>query len=236
MIKPSDGKQIVKIANFGCGVNSVAGVLKYGIDAFDEIVFADTGNEKPETYKYLDFLINEKNWKISVVGKDYHWNKNIYDYYIERKSFPNAAFRDCTGKFKIEPMKRYLRKKYGKKVHFDINLFIDYSEIFRMRDAEVLYQTLVYPLINDKIDRDDCVKIIQDSGYPIPPKSSCFFCPFNTPKQWLELKDKHPELFEKAVKLENIRGKIRKKEYRLINLKETLKDGNQSCLTGYCMT
>ena len=115
MIEPSKGKQIVKIANFGCGVNSVAGVLKYGVDSFDEIVFADTGNEKPETYKYLDFLINEKSWKISVVGKDYHWNKNIYDYYIERKSFPNAALRDCTGKFKIEPMKRYLRKKYGKK-------------------------------------------------------------------------------------------------------------------------
>lgn len=226
----------IKIANFGGGINSVAGILKYGIDSFDEVIFADTGDEKPETYEYLKYLIEQKGWKITIVGKEFHWNKNIYDYYTERKSFPNAALRDCTGKFKIHPMRRYLRKKYGKKVHFDVHLFIDYSEIFRMKTSDVQYQTLHYPLIEDKIDRKGCEQIIVDNGYLMPSKSSCFFCPFNTPKQWLKLKSEHPELFDKAVALENIRGKIRKKEYRLINLSETLKDGNQSCLTGYCMS
>lgn len=226
----------IKIANFGGGVNSVAGILKYGIDSFDEVIFADTGSEKPETYEYLKYLVEQKGWKITIVDKSFHWGMTIYEYYTKRKSFPNAALRDCTGKFKINPMRRYLRKKYGKKVHFDVSLFIDYSEIFRVKTSDVLYQTLHYPLIDDKIDREGCLEIIKQSGYLMPSKSSCFMCPFNTPKQWMKLKSEHPDLFEQAVKLENIRGPIRKKEYRLINLKETLKDGNQSCLTGYCMS
>ena len=48
---------MIKIASFGCGVDSVAGLLlskEQGIE-YDEIIFADTGSEKPETYQYLDF-------------------------------------------------------------------------------------------------------------------------------------------------------------------------------------
>jgi len=46
---------MIKIASFGCGVDSVAGLLlaqEQGIE-YDEIIFADTGNEMPETYAYL---------------------------------------------------------------------------------------------------------------------------------------------------------------------------------------
>ena len=46
---------MIKIANCGIGVNSVAGILKYGLDSYDEILFSDTGSEKPETYEYLKF-------------------------------------------------------------------------------------------------------------------------------------------------------------------------------------
>ena len=233
--KPDSPQKIIKIANCGMGVNSIAGLLKYTTDNYDEIIFSDTGSEKPETYEYLKFLKDIVKWPITVIDGRYQ-GKVLYDYYIDRKSYPNAAFRDCTKKFKITPMRKYLRLKYGKKAHFLVDLFIDYSEVFRMRDSDVQYQTLNYPLINDKIDREGCLKIIKDAGWPIPEKSACFMCPFSKPEAWLKLKEKHPELFEKAVILENIAGKRRKKEYNLINLKETLKDGNQSCLTGYCYT
>ena len=57
---------MIKIACFGVGVNSVAGILHYGSHSYDEIIFSDTGSEKPETYEYLKFLNEEnkraKNW------------------------------------------------------------------------------------------------------------------------------------------------------------------------------
>ena len=46
-----------QIASFGCGVDSVAGLLLKS--DYDEIIFADTLDELPETYAYMDYF--EKN-------------------------------------------------------------------------------------------------------------------------------------------------------------------------------
>ena len=223
--------QVIKVANCGVGVNSVAGLIKYGLHSFDEVLFSDTGSEKPETYEYLKYLVEQKGWKITVI--DDHYGMPLYDYYYKYRTYPTRFKRDCTGKFKIAGMRRYLRKKYGKKAKFETNLFIDYGEITRMRTSDVSYETLVYPLINDRIDRKGCEKIILDAGYLMPEKSGCFMCPFTRPKEWLKLKAKHPDLFEKAVQLEK-HSTFRKNT--LVNTMETLKDGGQSCLTGYCMS
>ena len=39
------------------------------------------------------------------------------------------------------------------------------------------------------------------AGEPVPPKSSCWFCPFHLSEQWVELRAKHPALFEHALEL-----------------------------------
>tara|TARA_R110002020_G_scaffold216078_1_gene423448 strand:- start:24 stop:725 length:702 start_codon:yes stop_codon:yes gene_type:complete len=196
-----------QIANFGCGVNSVAGILKYGINSYDEIIFADTGSEKPETYFYLKFLMEEKNWRITIVndhGNDKNGipRPNLYDYYFERSTFPRVQFRDCTQKFKVRGIQRYLRKKYGKKETFHSDIFFAREEYHRMKSSDKKYQVLNYPLVDDKISRDDCIKIIEDSGYPLPVKSACFMCPFSSKEQWSELKVKHPDLFQQSLELE----------------------------------
>ena len=191
---------MIKIANCGVGINSVAGILHYGLDAYDEIIFSDTGSEKPETYEYLKFLNEEKKWNITIIND--HYGKSLYDYYFEKWTIPRMKFRDCTGKFKISPIKRYLRKKYGKKETFDCDIFIDYGEYHRMKTSDVKYQILSYPLVMDKIDRNQCIKIIKDAGYPIPMKSGCFMCPFNNKASWTNLKMNHPDLFDKSLQLE----------------------------------
>ena len=210
---------MLKIACFGCGVDSVAGILHYGIDSYDEIIFADTGSEKPETYDYLEYLINDKKWPITVVkGK----LGVLYDYYFKKKIYPTPFFRDCTKKFKIQPIRNYLRKKYGKKEFFEMSIFIDHSEFHRAKGgSDVQYQKLVYPLVYDKITREECIKIITDSNYLVPLKSGCFMCPFTNKKRWAELKVKHPDLFKKALELEqSYKPKVKiRKLHPLISLK-----------------
>lgn len=47
---------------------------------------------------------------------------------------------------------------------------------------------------------------LEASGYttlPIPPKSSCFFCPFHRPTAWADLARETPDLFEKSCHLED---------------------------------
>jgi len=43
---------------------------------------------------------------------------------------------------------------------------------------------------------------MKDNGYPIPPKSACYFCPFHDNKTWQTMKTDSPKLFEKAVQFE----------------------------------
>ena len=75
---------MIKIASFGCGVDSVAGLLlskEQGIE-YDEIIFADTLEERPETYAYLEYFEKKSGFKINKVVShlgsiyDWHFRKN----------------------------------------------------------------------------------------------------------------------------------------------------------------
>jgi hypothetical protein len=39
---------------------------------------------------------------------------------------------------------------------------------------------------------------------PIPPKSSCFFCPFHRPEAWDDQARTHPDLFQRSCQLEDL--------------------------------
>lgn len=60
-----------------------------------------------------------------------------------------------------------------------------------------------YPLLEWGYDRDDCVEICRDALGEAPPKSSCFFCPANKPREILDLQRKHPELLRRALAIES---------------------------------
>ena len=59
-----------------------------------------------------------------------------------------------------------------------------------------------YPLITLRLTRSDCMRIITGAGLPMPPKSSCWFCPFHRKSEWIEMKRDEPELFAKALSVE----------------------------------
>lgn len=212
----SENKREYKIASCGVGVDSVAGLIKYGVENFDEIIFADTGSEKAQTYEYLDYLIKEKKWPITVIAS--HYGK-IYDYYYNKRRYPNRWNRDCSGKFKIDVMHKYLRQKYGKKAHFHTHIFIDYSEFHRVRESKYKYETCHYPLVDDKITRADAVNIILQAGYKLPIKSGCYFCPFTKPEGWIWLRNNNPEEYAKALEMEKHSSIRKKREFPLISYK-----------------
>lgn len=221
------GYRIIRIASFGCGVDSIGGLVAFGRD-YDEIIFDDTGGEKPETYAYLEYLQKTLGWNIVVLKSKYG---NIYDYYYKKKIYPTMFARDCTGKFKIDPQNKYLRTKYGKKAHFIIDLFIDNDEPERMFTSKYRYITLRYPLIDAKMGRDDCVAAIKNAGMPIPIKSGCFFCPYTPPEVWRRMKngsEEQREMYAKAKKLEDNSIMRDKRKYPLIRLKGK-NDTSMSC-------
>ena len=112
--------------------------------------------------------------------------------------------RQCTYDWKILVVIKWLRAHgAGKRNPAMTALGISTDEMHRARTRSThACQVLDYPLLRLRLSRAYCRQIIADAGLPIPPKSSCWFCPFQSRTQWQRLRDEQPELFNRAVLLE----------------------------------
>jgi hypothetical protein len=52
------------------------------------------------------------------------------------------------------------------------------------------------------MDRAACERTIRDAGLPVPPKSSCWFCPASKKDEIIWLSQHHPRLLDRALALE----------------------------------
>ena len=43
---------------------------------------------------------------------------------------------------------------------------------------------------------------MRQAGLPQPPKSSCWFCPFHSVRNWREMRRDRPDLFDRAADME----------------------------------
>lgn len=221
--RPKTYLKTVRVASFGCGVDSVAGIILmvflYGWDYFDEIIFCDTGAEKKKTYTYLDYLTKTLNWPVTVLRSRYG---NIFDYYYKKFIYPTRWARDCTGKFKIDVHNGYLRKKYGKNTKFQVHLFIDFDEFTRVGTSKYDYCDLIHPLVDKGITRQQCKDIITSCGMPVPVKSGCFFCPFTPPEIWAKMKlSQDPderEYYAKSLQMQKNSKMRNKKKFPLMSI------------------
>jgi hypothetical protein len=65
-----------------------------------------------------------------------------------------------------------------------------------------------FPFIEDGIGHDDVLRILRDAGIGLPDyyewrtRSGCYFCFYQRKAEWVGLADRHPDLFERAVAIE----------------------------------
>ena len=191
------------ILSFGAGVNTIALMVMLLRDKapLDGAVFADTGGETPATYESLDMArgyLTRHGIPLTVVAARPRAT-DLYETAWRRRVIPSVQWRWCTRDFKVNPIHRYYSGLGG---HIYQYVGIAFDEIHRMKDSREDYITNIYPLIDERMTRQDCLDLIAEVGLPKPERSGCYFCPFNSTERWKELLDKYPELFEKAIALE----------------------------------
>ncbi|MHC4395643.1 MAG: phosphoadenosine phosphosulfate reductase domain-containing protein [Planctomycetota bacterium] len=227
---------MLHIISYGGGVNSTAMTLLLlkQQKPIDYILFADTGEEKPETYQFVEvfdqYLKDKHSLSITIVkpmvdGKP----QTLSEYCQKHVILPSFHWRFCTDKFKIRPIRSFLKLVFerseasvaSKSESFVEYIGFDTGEWERIKKSRWRDTTYVYPLIDEDIHRIDCECIIRQHGLPIPPKSSCYFCPFTKPQELAELQEKHPDLIAKMQELEeyvnNPAISTRKKPFRFFN-------------------
>lgn len=192
--------------SFGGGVNSTALIIRLKKKGLDfESVFVDLGAEDPRTYENIEVLKNE-GYEITVLKPSVKSGDkifdNIYDYYFHQKIVPFIMYRSCTDRFKIQT----LNKHYGTPCKVFIG--IDYGEKHRRRESKKKGIEFSYPLIDWKVNRRKCIEEIRGEGLKVPPKSGCYICPFQSKESWWALARDNPDLFWRAVALDENSPKV----------------------------
>lgn len=187
------------------------------IEKPNAIVHADTTHESVLTY---DFAKRWTPWlenhglKIVTVCDEKATGKlmdeSIQTFIPAFTGSGGQARRQCTGRWKIAPVRRWLQEnRNGLQVRQVMGISLD--EFQRMRDSDVKYITNVYPLIDMRMTRADCVKWLTENNLEVPPKSACSFCPYHNHSMWRDVKA-IPQDWEKAVTVDEHIRNLRKPE------------------------
>lgn len=167
-----------------------------------EYVFCDTHEELEETYEYLDKLEAYLGTKIVRLSDDrgfLHWLE------VHGNFLPSPQMRWCTKNLKIIPFEKYVGDG---EVFSYIGIRAD-----EHRDGYISTKPNirpVYPFKEDGIDKDDVLRILEESGAGLPDyyrwrtRSGCYFCFFQRKAEWVGLMENHPDLFEKAKQFEKV--------------------------------
>jgi 3'-phosphoadenosine 5'-phosphosulfate sulfotransferase (PAPS reductase)/FAD synthetase len=167
-----------------------------------EYFFCDTGAELPETYDYLDKLEVILGKPIARLNSD-----RGFDHYFEvfRGMLPSPQMRWCTREMKIKPLEDWLGDDPA----------VSYVAIRADEKNRKGYVSTkpnisaVFPFIEEDIDHAGVLRILDDAGVGLPEyyewrtRSGCYFCFFQRKAEWVGLAERHPDLFEKAVAIEN---------------------------------
>ena len=202
----------MQVASFGGGVNSTAmlvGLHEHG-ERPDAILFADTGGEKPETYRHVG-IVND--WCTSagfpeietVTYSKGNGCPTLEQECLDNETLPSKAFGfgGCSQKWKRYPMDKWVLANVSKDGERVVRLIgIHAGETRRGKIPDDAYFTYRYPLREWGWYQADCIVAHERAGIPLPEKSACFFCPAMRKPEIIRLAKQHPDLFERAVYLE----------------------------------
>ena len=175
-----------------------------------EYVFCDTGEELKEIYAYLDKLEAYLEKPIVRLNPD-----RPFSHYLQifNGVLPDVRTRWCTRVLKIEPFEDYVGN--DPVVSY---IAIRADELQRKGYISTKSNiTPVYPFIDDFKYKADIFRILEESGIGVPDyykwrsRSGCYFCFFQQKKEWVGLREHHPELYEKAKQFEKFDPKTGKK-------------------------
>lgn len=202
--RAADIDQPVLVA-WGVGVDSTAMLVEMveNGDRIDMVLTADTGDEKPWTYRYRWLFaqwLADRGVSVTVVRykpqRFKHWPPyaSLSENCFTNGTLPSISFNrhSCSQKWKIEPQDRWTATwepavacwaaggKVRKLIGYDAGARDSkrYAHAEGHLDDRFEYD---YPLQRWGWDREACVARIGRAGLPVPSKSACFMCGASQP-------------------------------------------------------
>jgi hypothetical protein len=225
-----DGKKHVHVLSYGGGTQSTALLLmalKGEVNGVipDYIIFSDTGWEPKSIYEWVEKVnehIKKKHSREIIITDNGNIREDTLKGAEQGVRFASMPFftkdkfnqkgmvmRQCTQEYKIMPVNRKIRSLLGyeprKRVKEVVHVWkgISTDEIQRVKPSQIGWQVHEHPLVDYlEMDRDDCIKYVEEEGLGTPEKSSCIGCPFHSNEVWLDMKKNDPESWADAVEFD----------------------------------
>jgi len=218
-------KETLEVLSLGAGVQSSVMALKAARGELspmpDCAIFADTQFEPLGVYQHLDWLEKQLPFPVHRVSAG-----NIRDDHLNGLNTTGQRFaamplhtekggigrRQCTKEYKVDPITKKIRDLMGlvprqrgpKKVVVQQWIGISTDEAIRMKPNRIKWIENVWPLIDAKLSRVDCLKWFE-KNYPgqVLAKSACIPCPYHNNAMWRDMKINDPVSFAAAVEFDN---------------------------------
>lgn len=234
------------VISYGGGLNSWTMLLEAvnrGIVP-DYVVFCNVGDiagrdpgEWPSTYRHIQEVVKPFCEDLGITFVELHSDvrgeRSLFSWMRQRGQIPVAGpSRICTIIAKVEPFERWMNATFpGQKV--EVWIGFERGEEKRAENDPNAGKKKApkpgeavrcnrFPLIEWGICRCRCEKIARDSGYPVPRKSACVFCPYGSKGDWQTFARELPEQFAQVEEMEADKMS-----------RPTVKSGVQMSIMGY---
>ncbi|MFJ7244456.1 hypothetical protein ACIQWA_07365 [Kitasatospora sp. NPDC098652] len=189
----------------------------------DYAIFSDIGWEPSKVYLHLDEVerriarpanipilrVSSGNIREDALDPAHRF-ASMPLYILNQDGSPGMTRRQCTGEYKIKPIKRQVRQILGyphpvrvpRGLYAEQWIGISTDEFHRAKDSDVKYTRHTFPLLDLGMSRDDCLKLLAEHGWGSTPKSSCLGCPFHGNAQWREIRDNSPKEWADVVEFD----------------------------------
>jgi hypothetical protein len=192
------------------------------IETFDAAIFADTGWEPRAVYEHLErlkpvieaagiplYIVSSGNIRSDALDPEHRF-ASMPIFVLNPDGSRGMGRRQCTSEYKLKPVLLKQRELVGLKPRqrskehlMDSIVGISWDESQRMRDASYPWMKNVYPLVDLRMTREDCLRWMKTNGHDRPPRSACIGCPFRSHEQWIELRNNSNEDYEDAIDFDN---------------------------------
>jgi hypothetical protein len=213
----------LRVLSLGAGVQSTTLALMAARGEIgpmpDCAIFADTGWEPKHVYEHLDRLekllpfpvyrVSQGDLRSTIGGpKGKYLVLDIPVYVSTNGVAGGMTNRSCTRDYKISPIQRKVRELVGltrkrspKEPIVEQWIGISLDETIRMKPNREAWIRSRWPLIEQRMTRNDCLRWMERNGFEEPKKSSCIGCPYHSDAEWRAVKA-DPQAWADAIEID----------------------------------
>ena len=228
---------MIESLSFGGGVqsNAIAVLIEQGkLPKPDIVVIADTRYETGSTWEYWEAHGKPLFDRLGipahrVTRADTTLTKDrippIMKYSGGKRALQIPAFLHypdgkrgklqnyCSGNWKRGVVHSHLTKQFPDAKHIREWIGFSTDEIRRAQRKKISdgKWRIRFPLIEQRISRKQAIALVAAHGWPPPPRSSCYICPYRSNREWRDLRDNRPKEWQAA---QHIEKHLRKRDPR----------------------